>query len=358
MAPPVTQDDLVAAGQLGGRTVRIVESGEVECALLPTAELAVGQVRIRTVLSAVSPGTEMTFLGRAATNVYLHRQWDRRLRLFVEGAPSLAYPVTFGYRAAGEVVESRDAEVATGTRIFGNWRHTELVALPGRQARRQVLSDALGWEDGVDLGQMGPICLNAVAFGEGRQEGRPAVVFGAGPIGLITAQLVRIAGASRVYVVDRLPGRLAIAERLGLRAIEAGPGVDVALLLKRRHNASGIPVAWECSGATAALGEAIRVVARQGTVVAMGFYQGDLGGLRLDEEFHHNGVRIVCGQIGNVHRSMRRRGLPARAMALARSGRLVLGGLPRETFPVERVADAFAALRRPDEVLQVALTYD
>jgi hypothetical protein len=36
----------------------------------------------------------------------------------------------------------------------------------------------------------------------------------------------------------------------------------------------------------------------------------------------------------------------------------VLGGLPRETFPVERVADAFAALRRPDEVLQVALTYD
>jgi hypothetical protein len=32
--------------------------------------------------------------------------------------------------------------------------------------------------------------------------------------------------------------------------------------------------------------------------------------------------------------------------------------LPRLTLPVERVADGFAALGRPDEVLQVALTSD
>jgi NADPH:quinone reductase-like Zn-dependent oxidoreductase len=358
MAPPDTQDALVASGQLGGRTVRIVASGEVECAVLPVADLAADQVRIRTIRSAVSPGTEMTFLGRDATNVYLHRQWDRRLRLFVEGSPSLAYPVTFGYRAAGEVVESRDPEVPLGRRVFGNWRHTEYVAMPASQARRQLLPAGLDWDDGVDIGQMGPICLNAAAFGEGRQVGRPAVIIGAGPIGLITAQLVRLSGASRVYVVDRLQGRLAIAERLGLMPIDASSAVDVAVMLKRRHGASGVPVVWECSGSTAALGEAIRIVARQGTVVAVGFYQGEPRGLRLDEEFHHNGVQLVCGQIGNVHRSMRRRGLPTRVLALVRAGRLVLGGLPRETFPIERVGDAFAALRRPDEILQVALAYD
>jgi hypothetical protein len=41
-----------------------------------------------------------------------------------------------------------------------------------------------------------------------------------------------------------------------------------------------------------------------------------------------------------------------------RSGQLVLGGLPRLTLPVERVAEGFDALTRPAEVLQVALTYD
>jgi threonine dehydrogenase-like Zn-dependent dehydrogenase len=248
--------------------------------------------------------------------------------------------------------------VVVGARVFGNWRHTEFVSLSAAQARRQALPEPLTWDDGLDLGQMGPICLNAVAFGEGRHAGRPAVVLGAGPVGLITAQIVRASGASRVYVVDRLAGRLEIAADLGFSPIEADALTDVAAVLKRRHGASGIPVAWECSGSSAALQEATRVVARQGTVVAVGFYQGEPRSLRLDEEFHHNGVRIVCGQIGNVHASMRRRGLPARVIALVRAGRLVLGGLPRSAFAVEQVGDAFAALGRPSEVLQVVLTYD
>jgi threonine dehydrogenase-like Zn-dependent dehydrogenase len=243
-------------------------------------------------------------------------------------------------------------------RVFGNWRHTEFVTLPGDQARRQALPDSLSWDDGVDIGQMGPVCLNAAAFGEGRHAGRPAVVVGAGPIGLITAQIVQATGAARVYVVDRLPGRLAIARDLGLGTVRAGEVPDVAAMLKRRHGASGIPVVWECTGSAPALHEAIRIVARQGTVVAVGFYQGEPRGLRLDEEFHHNGVRVVCGQIGNVHRSVRRRGLPSRVIALVRSGRLVLGGLPRTVYPVERVKNAFDALRRPDDVLQVAFSYD
>ena len=70
----VTQDELVAAGQLGGRTVHITEGGEVECVCLPDRRAGQRQVRVRTLRSAVSPGTEMTFLGRAATNVYLHRR--------------------------------------------------------------------------------------------------------------------------------------------------------------------------------------------------------------------------------------------------------------------------------------------
>ena len=352
---PPTPLELAAAGHLGGRTVQIVQSGAVECHTCDIAPLADGQVRVHTVLSAISPGTDMTFYGAAPSNVHLQRHWDEDLRLFVEGAPSVQYPITFGYRAAGEVVESRDPAVPVGHRVFGNWRHTEYILMPGAQALEQTLPTELSWSDGVDIGHMGPICVNGVAFADGEHRGSPVVVFGAGPVGLITAQVARADGASKVYVVDRTPSRLACAQDLGLEPIEAAPGVDVAAMLKKRHGSEGIPVAFEATGSTSALNEAIRVVRRTGLVVALGFYQGDAVGLRLGEEFHHNGVRVICGQIGNIHPAWSRRSLRARTRDLAVSGELVLGGLGRLVVPVEDVAEGFSALSRPAEVLQVDL---
>src|SRR5439155_1469721 len=99
-----------------------------------------------------------------------------------------------------------------------------------------------------------------------------------------------------------------------------------------------------CSGSAAALGDALRVVRRRGTVVAVGFYQGDSAGLRLGEEFHHNGVEIRSGQIGNLHPSFDSRTLRARSLELALSGRVVLGGLPRLEVPVDDAGTGFAAL--------------
>ncbi|HYH92093.1 MAG TPA: zinc-binding alcohol dehydrogenase [Candidatus Saccharimonadales bacterium] len=350
-------DGVVERGEVGGRTVQIIETGDVECVVYPPAEVPEGHVRVRTVRSAISPGTEMTFFGKDASNVYLHKTWNESLRLFEPGTPSMEYPIVFGYRAAGEVVESRDPAVAVGHRVFGNWRHTEFTTMPGARAVEQQLPDDLTWDDGVDVAQMGPICVNAVAYAEGEHVGAPVVVFGAGPVGLITAQIVRADGAERVYVVDRVAERLAIAESLGLEPVHADGNLDVAATLKRRHGSEGIPVALECSGSTAALHEAIRVVKRRGLVVGAGFYQGEGRGLMLGDEFHHNGIRVACGQIGNVHPSTDWPGLRARTIELRRSGSLRLGELPRLTLPAERVADGFAGLTRPNEVLQVALTY-
>lgn len=352
-----TLQDLVDAGQIGGRTVQIVEGGTVECARYGVAALPDGHVRVRSRFTAISPGTEMTFLGASPTNAYLTRTWDEELRLFVAGTPTLTYPIAFGYRAAGEVVESRDPSVPVGHRVYGNWRHTELVAMPGAHALEQTLPDGLSWQDGVDIAQMGPICVNAVAFAEGAHRGSPVVVFGAGPVGLITAQVARAEGAARVYIVDRIASRLEDAASLGLEPVEAAPGVDVAVLLKRRHGADGIPVAFEATGASPALHEAIRVVRRQGLVVALGFYQGDAAGLRLGDEFHHNGIRVACGQIGNIHPSTSWAALRARTRDLALDGGLVLGGMRRTVVAVEDVAAGFGALRRPAETLQVVLDF-
>lgn len=347
----------MASGEIGGRTAQIEATGEVTCATYDPAALKPGEVRIRTVTSAISPGTEMTYYGRNATNVYLNKTWNPDLRLFDEGAPTQSYPIVFGYRAAGVVSETRADEVEVGQRVYGNWRHTEFTTMSGGKAQAQLVPEHLSWDDAVDLGQMGPICVNAVAFGEGLEAGRPAAIYGAGPVGLITAQIVKAAGAFPVYVVDRIAERLAIASGLGMETILV-EDVDVARELKTRHGADGLPVIWECSGSTVALHQAIRTVMRQGLVVAVGFYQAEALGLYLGDEFHHNGVRIVSGQIGNIHTGLDIASLRARTIDLVSSGALVLGALPRLRVAIDEVAVAFEALKRPDEVLQTALTFE
>lgn len=350
-------DELVARGEIGGRTVRILDTGEVDCHEYPVAALPRGHVRVRTARSAISPGTEMTYLGKGATNPYLHKRWDAGLRIFVRGEPSLEYPIVFGYRAVGEVAESSAPSLPVGTRIYGKWRHTELVSLSVQVASEQRVPDGLSYDDAVDLGQMAPIGMNAIAYAGDELRGTPAVVFGAGPVGLIVAQLAAARGAESVHVVDRIASRLEVARACRLDTLLSADGVDVARELKLRLGAERVSVAFECTGSTHALQEAIRTVRRRGRVVAVGFYQGEAVGLFLGDEFHHNGIEIRSAQIGNIHPDRTLAELRREVIALLLERRLVLGGLPRLVFPVEEVNKAFAVVRTPAAALQVALAY-
>lgn len=349
--------ELVARGEIGGRTVQITAQGAVECHVYPVSPLADGMVRVRTVTSIISPGSELTFVGLGATNPYLRKRWDPSLRLFLPGEASERYPIVFGYRAAGVVIESRASDLAVGARIFGKWRHTELTALAAKDALAQHLPGELSLDDGADLAQMLPISVNAVAYAEERHAGGATVVFGCGPVGLITAQVARATGATTVYAVDRVTSRLEIASSLGLSPVDAS-GEDVASRLKSERGAEGIAVAFECTGRAAALHEAVRTVRRRGTVVAVGFYQGGAAELHLGEEFHHNGVEIRSGQIGNLHPRWTAESVCAAGIDLVRRGVVVLARLPRTRVPVEEAARAFDALTRPEETLQVAFSYD
>jgi hypothetical protein len=58
-----------------------------------------------------------------------------------------------------------------------------------------------------------------------------------------------------------------------------------------------------------------------------------------------------------VHPSFDSRTLRARALELARTGKVILGGLPHYVLGVEEARAGFEALRRPAEVLQVVFTY-
>ena len=70
--------------------------------------------------------------------------------------------------------------------------------------------------------------------------GNTVAVFGAGPVGLLSAYCSLLKGAAEVYVVDRIRERLQKAEELGATAIDFSKGDPVEQIFKLRQKNKGI----------------------------------------------------------------------------------------------------------------------
>jgi 2-desacetyl-2-hydroxyethyl bacteriochlorophyllide A dehydrogenase len=95
-----------------------------------------------------------------------------------------------------------------------------------------------------------------------RRLGEHYLVYGAGTMGLMMAQLAPRAGAASVTVVDRNPARLEVAKEVGVE-ITAESADDVA----RR---GGWEVVVDCTGAVPAIEDGLRRVRRGGTFQQFG----------------------------------------------------------------------------------------
>ncbi|MCA1222341.1 glutathione-independent formaldehyde dehydrogenase [Streptomyces sp. 8L] len=76
--------------------------------------------------------------------------------------------------------------------------------------------------------------------------GESVVVFGAGPVGLMAAYSATLRGASQVFVVDRHPDRLRLAEKSGAVAIDDSAGDHVDQILEL--TGGGADKGCECVG--------------------------------------------------------------------------------------------------------------
>lgn len=115
------------------------------------------------------------------------------------------------------------------------------------------------------------VCLHAVARA-GDIGGKSVVLFGAGPIGLLTMLAAKLKGCRRATMVDVAAAPLAFAERLGAnRVINAGAGDDELRTAAREYP---FDVAFEVTGTAAGLASAISSVRRGGTLVQIGNLPG------------------------------------------------------------------------------------
>jgi L-idonate 5-dehydrogenase len=115
------------------------------------------------------------------------------------------------------------------------------------------------------------VCLHAVARA-GDVNGKRAVLFGAGPIGLLTMLAAQRAGIAETTVVDIAAAPLAFATKLGANHVVDISGGEEAL--KAQAAAQPFDVAFEVSGTAAGLASAIGVVRRGGVVIQVGNLPG------------------------------------------------------------------------------------
>jgi 2-desacetyl-2-hydroxyethyl bacteriochlorophyllide A dehydrogenase len=333
-------------------TVTVVD--EADPPLGPT------DVRLRTLYSGVSAGTELT--AYRGTNPSFTKRWDSGQRLFVPGRTTLEYPADgWGYEEVGAVAEigGEVTAVRPGQVIWGVWGHRAATVVTEEYAAARVLDPAAEPLLGI-FSHIGAVALNVLLDAD-IHVGETVAVFGLGVPGQIVAQLARLNGA-RVVAVDAIQRRLDLAWRLGAaETIDAGQG-SVAEQVRALTQGRGADVSLEVSGNYRALHEAVRATAYGSRVVAAGFYQGDGVGLALGEEFHHNRTQIVSSQISGVapgvsHRWDRYR-LASTAINLAVSGRLQLEPLVSHVLPAAAAAKAFDLLATsPEEALQVVLQF-
>jgi 2-desacetyl-2-hydroxyethyl bacteriochlorophyllide A dehydrogenase len=327
---------------------------------LSSMPLPPGHVRVRTLYSGISAGTELTLY--RGTNPHLDRRFDPERRLFVDGSTVHAYPNTvWGYSEVGQVVElGAGADPALlGVVVWGLWGHNGEVVLPVEKVEGRVLPAGLDPLAGT-FARVGAVALNAVLAAD-VHIGETVAVFGQGVLGLIATQLAVGSGAT-VVAVDGIAARREQALRFGASEVLDPVTDDVAERIKDLTGGRGADVSIEISGSYRALHEAIRSSATGGRVVAAGFYQGDGLGLRLGEEFHHNRVQLVSSQISSAPQGIAQRWSPERlhrtVVELVAAGRIDVLALVSHVVPAALAADAYALLDTdPAAALQVVLDF-
>lgn len=106
------------------------------------------------------------------------------------------------------------------------------------------------------------------------QAGSDAVVFGAGPIGNMTAQWLRIHGCARVFIVDIEPRKLKLAEEMGFIPVNSREGDAVEAILEAT-NGNGVQYSVEACGLPITFLQAVQVAGMFGEVVFMGNIMGE-----------------------------------------------------------------------------------
>jgi len=178
--------------------------------------------------------------------------------------------------------------------------------------------------------------------------GKSAVVFGAGPIGLVTLQAARASGATEVYAVDLADYRLRYAEKFGATGVINAREGDPLERIGELTGGRGVDVAFDAAGSVETAQQAVRAVGRGGVAVIISMLPSPEFPIRMtdlvEKEMDLRGVF----RYANTYPT---------AIGLVSRGVVDVRSLVTHRFPLDQVQRAFdVAEKRLEDALKVVVT--
>ncbi|HWR53574.1 MAG TPA: zinc-binding dehydrogenase, partial [Bryobacteraceae bacterium] len=176
------------------------------------------------------------------------------------------------------------------------------------------------------------------------QPGETAVVFGTGPIGLMTIALLRLSGARRIWAVEPVAARRALALAMGADAVLDPEGAAAQILADTGRR--GVDVAIDCAAKGNSLNGCIAATRNAGRVVVTGIPSD----ARVSIDFHTMRRKELA--LFNVRRSNRESEI---AIDLLRDHPARFRPLVTHRFGLDGVQHAFEMLERFEDGIAKAV---
>jgi len=328
------------------RAVRFIAPRQVQISSVPLPAQGPGDLLVRTRYSGISAGTELlAYRGELDASVALDDTLGALTGTF-------RYPFGFGYSCVGEV-EQGTAEIPTGSSVFAFHPHQDRFVA--------AEADVVPLPPAVDLraATLFPLVETAlqVTLDAGPVLGESVVVLGLGPVGLLTAQLLRRAGA-RVLASEPRAWRRKIAESLDVPAV---PPDQLSARVTELTDGRGVPLIVELSGVPAALSDCLDLLAHEGTVLVGSWYGSKPVPLPLGGPFHRRRLTVRSSQVSTIPAAQQARWDVDRRRAAARDllAELPLVTLATTEFEFEDAARAYAAIDHGKSgLIHAALRYE
>lgn len=315
-----------------------------------------GQVLVKTVISAISPGTEiLIYRGQAPQDL-------ARDDTIAALAGDFSFPLKYGYAVVGQVI-------SLGPGVDPDWQGRLVFAFHPHESHflatpdeLQMLPLYLAPEDAVFF----PNMETAVTFLLDGQPlmGEQVAIFGQGIVGLLLTALLARWPLSSLVTLDLYPKRRLLSEDLGAH-LSLDPGAPDApeRLLAHLQGAGPYPGAdltYEVSGNPDALNQAIAVTGFNGRVVIGSWYGRQRSDLNLGGRFHRSRVRLIGSQVSSIPPELSGRWNKSRRYYITWQmlGEIKPARFITHRFPAALAAQAYELIdQNPGEAIQVILEY-
>jgi len=195
------------------------------------------------------------------------------------------------------------------------------------------LPSNISYEQG-SLAEPLAVVMHSMKFADPRI-GETAVVFGAGPIGLLTAIVLKMSGIGRLWVVEPLQHRRAMALSQGVDVVLDPGAVDVVAEIRKDTGNRGVDLVIDCAAKDGTMNQCLRVARNAARIV----YTGIPSELTVNLEFHE--IRRKELILYNVRRSNHETDMALRLLSAYPQR---FGPVLTHARPMEQIASAFDLL--------------